>query len=127
MSQSHLLEGVNANFLVFTLSASLIFAHYIWANWDEGYRYLRAALAIEAVFVGEVILRLNFWWARHQLNAGNGYDPSEFLTILGSATTSWGILCLILVFSPERWGGKAGYATLFASAAFLYWALTRNL
>ncbi len=125
MNSSILLEGVNGNFLVFSLAACLIFAYYIWANWGEGYKFPRGAFALSAVFAGEVILRGNFWWARHQINAGVDYQPPVVLTILGSALASWGIPCMILVFSPERWSRRAGIITVGITLTFLYLALAK--
>lgn len=125
MNQSYLLEGINGNFLVFSAAACIVFVHYVWANFHEGYKFLRAAIALIAVFGGEVILRANFWYTRHLVNDGHPGDPNFWLTIIGSVLTSWGILCVIFVFAPERWRLKASVITVVTAVTFLYVTLSQ--
>lgn len=125
MNQSFLLEGINGNFLVFSFAACIVFLHYMWANFGEGYRFLRAAIAMIAVFGGEVILRANFWYTRHLVNGGEASYPNFWWTIIGSGLTSWGILCVIFVFAPERWRFKAAVITVVSAIGFLYVTLAQ--
>lgn len=123
-----LLEGVNGNFLCYSFVALLIFSHYIWANWKEGYSFLRPALALWAVFCGDTLLRANFWYARHQNNGGDLlYSPPDWITILGTGLASWGLLCMIAVFAPQKWRTCSWILTLVFTIAFLFITMSKYL
>jgi hypothetical protein len=125
-SESLLLEGVNGNFLLFSLAALVVFAHYMKTHWFEGYRFLAPAIALSTMFLGEVILRGNFWFARHMINMGYAdFQAPSWITILGSTMASWGLLCTLAVFAPEQYRTRVWVSTLVVTAAFLSLTLSQ--
>jgi len=125
MKESLFLEIVNGNFFMLSFCAILVFARYIVSNWREGYTFLRPAFALTGVFLGEFIIRLNFWFTRYNINTGGQYQtPSINITILGSLIASWAILCTIAVFSPAKLRNRAWILSLLATAIFLFLSLT---
>lgn len=126
MKESFLLEGMNSNFLMLSICAVIGFSLYIIKNWNEGYLFLRPAISLWGVFVGEVLLRGNFWWARHVINSGDvAYQPVMWTTVVGSLISSWAILCMIAVFAPEKYRTRAWATSLFVSVMFTFLALVR--
>ena len=126
MKESILLEGMNSNFLILSVCAVLGFSFYIVKNWNEGYIFLRPAISLWGVFIGEIVLRGNFWWSRHVINGGDTtYQPAIWSTVIGSFISSWAILCMIAVFAPEKYRTRAWATSLFVSIAFTFMALAR--
>lgn len=125
MSESLLLELVNGNFFILSICAVIIFTHYIVMHWSEGYLFLSPSISLWALFMGEIYLRANFWFARHMLNAGFYVQPSNFMTITGSIICSWALLCMIAVFAPSRWRTRAWTLSLFVTIVFNTAALIR--
>lgn len=124
--ESILLEGVNGNFLALSICAVFWFSYYIWANWKEGYIFLRPAIALAAIFLMESVLRGNFWFARHTINGGNiHYQASSNVTIFSSLGCSWAILCVIAVFAPTKYRTFAWASSALCTVIFLVLTLTR--
>lgn len=124
--ESVLLEAINGDFLVLSFCSVCIFSYYIVANWKEGYLFLRPAISLWAIFLGDTILRGNFWFARHMINAGHkSFEAYSSVTMLSVFISSWALLCMIAVFSPMKWRMRSWIISVMITVFFLILTLTK--
>ncbi len=83
----------------------------------NGFRRMRlqASIAISVTIFGEVIVRGWVWYLRHLQNAGIDTTfltgmPSMMVPIVGTLIEAFGMLCMIRVFAPDKWGDYAWLA-----------------
>lgn len=109
MTYSFWLEAINSSITVTSLFALGVFLHYIWLNWNEGYIFLRPAIAMSFIWIGEISLRAVIWEARHAFNSspeGANIAPEPIILAVGYFILIAATLCCIRVFSPKEWGHK---------------------
>lgn len=112
MSQSYFNEIINGHLTVFAAWAVFLFLRFVWLNVEKGYYSLRPALAVMALLVADVVIRLPFWVSRHYINIGwvqfDRFDmPWFYITVFsGVLLKCWAVLCVIRVFAPDIDTGK---------------------
>lgn len=104
ISPSILLERMNASLSIAFLCALVIFVRYMWARWNEGYIFLRPAIAFSAIWAGDFYMRSQFWFARHSVNLGFEAQPSDTHVFLANLFLIGAVLCCIRVFSKTKEG-----------------------
>jgi hypothetical protein len=104
MGSSISLQVINGYLSILAICAFVIFARYIYVKWDQGYWWLRPALALITLWAGEIILRLPIFYGRTLTNSGTPTPFSESSLMLGGFLVGIAFLCCIRVFSEEAWG-----------------------
>lgn len=127
MNQSLILEAVNGAFFVVALAAFIVFGQYIAAKWREGYIFLRPAIALQTLWMGEAIMRGYLWYTRHRINLGEEVHVDAWIVMGSSVVTITAILCTIRVFSRESWGHWAWLITLAAIVIFVTISLNTGI
>lgn len=132
MMSSYSLMALNAHLTVLACCAFALFIYYIWQNKLEGYEFLRAAIALLVLWIGDIFLRGPIWFTRQLVNIGVPTQPSETWLYLGGGITVLAYLCIIRVFSPKRWGHRVWIISFMlanaftaASLLFTYWENSR--
>lgn len=99
--------GMNGALFIDLSFAFVMFGVYIGHELcANGYRMrAQAAISIEMLLLGEMILRGWFWYWRLQINWGHDVTWMDGYPIVpvGMAVEMIGVLCLIRVFSPDHW------------------------
>jgi hypothetical protein len=123
-------EGMNgALFLDLTFALLMFGTYIIYELRRGGYRMrAKAAISVEVMLLGELILRGWFWLWRIQINTGQNVGWMDDLPVvpIGMSIEMLGVLCLIRVFSPDTWSRQTWLAVgvmsvLFACAAAFGW------
>lgn len=117
MDKSVILQAINGYLAVTAIFGAVIFWRYIYYNRRIGYKELRPAIALFAMFVGETVLRLPQFFARTIANAGVHVDQPNITLMLGGAIVEVAFLCIVRVFSPEKWGYWSWLSTFIVSTA----------
>jgi uncharacterized membrane-anchored protein len=116
MDKSVVLQAINGYLAVTAIFGAVIFWRYIYYNRHIGYKELRPAIAILVMFLGEVVLRLPQFFARTIVNAGVHIDQPSITLMLGGAVVEVAFLCIVRVFSPEKWGYWSWLTTFLTSS-----------
>jgi hypothetical protein len=90
---------------------------------------VQAAVSIEVMLLGEMILRGWFWYFRIMSDSGHSAEWMRAWPVvpIGMSVQMLGALCLIRVFSPDGWSRQTWLAVGMASivvawvAAFGWW------
>ena len=124
-------EGMNGALFIDLFFAALMFGTYIIYEFRlHGYRMrTQAAISIEMMLIGEMILPGWFWYWRVLANAGRSTEWMNDWPVvpIGMGVQMLGVLCLIRVFSPDTWSRQTWLAVGIASvvvacvAAFGWW------
>lgn len=115
MKESMLLESVSGAFFIMALWGAYVFGRYILRNWHEGYMFLRPAIALECLWLGESWLRGFTWFYRHFINQpGTDIQPPVWVIIVGSVVITVAILCCIRIFDLHDSEGQEGNSWLWA-------------
>jgi len=129
MDKSVVLQAINGCLAITSLVASFIFYRYILHNTHRGYYELRAAIALFFVFFGTVILRIPEFVARTIANTGTSIAQPNPALIFGGVIVEIASLCIIRVFSPEKWRFWSWLLTLLLSTItvgismfFVHWS-----
>ena len=109
MTQSYFNEMMNGHLAVFAMWASFIFMRYVWANVHLGYWELRPALAVLALVISDVFIRVPFWVSRHYINVHLPSKPPSWeiewwfyaIITFGVLWSCTAALCVIRVFAPD--------------------------
>lgn len=116
LSDSLALQILNGYLVSLGVCAMIIFGHYLYKHYHEGYTYLRPAIAMMVLWIGLVVMRGPLFHARTLVNGGfPTKEPLWFLTVGGMIMVT-ALLCIIRVFSPAHWGNKSWIAALIASS-----------
>jgi hypothetical protein len=106
--------GMNGALFIDLFFAALMFGTYIAHEVRiNGYRMrAKAAISIEMVLLGDLILRGWFWYWRMQANAGHSVAWMDTYPVvpIGMSIEMLGVLCLIRVFSPDNWSRQTWLA-----------------
>lgn len=132
MNRSLVLMALNGFLTVLSMSTFCLFIFYLKNNMKEGYVFLRPAIALTVLWVGDAFYKGPLWYTRQLINIGIPMEVPDETVIIGGSITIVAYLCVIRVFSPARWGHKSWiYAFLFASIftatslGFTYWENNR--
>jgi hypothetical protein len=112
-------EGMNGALFIDLFFASLMFGTYIIYEFRRNGYSMRAqaAVSIEVMLLGELILRGWFWYFRILSNSGHNAEWMRVLPVvpIGMAVQMLGALCLIRVFAPDGWSRQTWLAVGMAS------------
>lgn len=105
------LEGMNgtlANLLIF---GAVMFSIYIGIEVkDNGFsrQRLQAGISILVLLVGDAMIRGYIWLYRYLENRGHDitWMKDHWFLPAGILVEIVGIICVIRVFAPDRWGSK---------------------
>lgn len=99
--------GMNGALFINLSFAFVMFGVYIGHELaTNGYRMrAQAAISIEMLLLGEMILRGWFWYWRLEVIAGRSVEwMNDYPVVpIGMSIEMVGVLCLIRVFSPDHW------------------------
>lgn len=113
-------EGMNgALFLDLAFAIAMFGIYIVHELRSDGYRTrARAAVSVEVMMLGELILRGWFWLWRIQINAGRSVAWMDGWPVvpIGMSIEMLGVLCLIRVFSPDHWSKRTWLAVAVISA-----------
>lgn len=123
LSDSVTLQVLNGYLFALGLCAMIIFAHYLYKNFEDGYQQLRPAIALTVMWLGLIILRGPLFFARTLVNAGAPTKEPLLSLALGGTIMVVSLLCIIRVFSPLHWGNKSWIAALIASTLVVGFSL----
>jgi hypothetical protein len=103
---SHALELMNGVFCLLGLCATFIFGRYLWIHRKQEYCELEPVIAVLVLSVGLFIARGGIWGLRFIKNDHIPATPWVLFgaSVIGSGIAAIGILCMIRVFSPTKWG-----------------------
>jgi hypothetical protein len=102
-------EAMNGTLFVLLLFAVVMFGVYsvreMIINGFSRTR-LQASIACGVTFLGDAVIRGWVWYWRHLENAGVSNDWMEHhpTLVVGLVFEILGIICVIRVFAPDRWG-----------------------
>lgn len=122
--------GMNGALFIDLSFAFVMFGAYIAHELrTNGYRMrAQAAISIEMLILGEMILRGWFWYWRLQLSWGHDVAWMDgYPTVpIGMTVEMVGVLCLIRVFSPDHWSkmtwlGVGATSVMVACSIALGW------
>lgn len=125
MDDSIYLMAVNGYLSVLATCALFIFIRYIWIQRHEGYVFLRAAIALCVLWIGEMWLRIPTFYVRMMESSGAPTDFPNTTFTIGGVLVAIAFLCCIRVFSPNKWGywswlGSLAFSSLVVGASLLY-------
>lgn len=123
MTHSLLLLVLNGYLATLAACALIIFVHYLYKNYHEGYVQMRPAIALTVLWIGDFVLRAPLFWVRAHIEAGYLRHPPNLALILGGFISIVAFLCVIRVFSPMHWGNKSWVAALILSTAVVLGSL----
>src|SRR3954463_15521579 len=102
---TNVLQVLNGTLATVVVCAFFVFARYMFNNRHSSYEDLRPAIAMMSLCAAEGILRFPVFILRVLINAG--YPLDQYMNIaysVGGFVVTVGFLCIIRVFSPEKWG-----------------------
>lgn len=112
-------EGMNGALFLDLSFAIMMFGTYIvYEVRRHGYRKrAQAAVSIEVMLLGELILRGWFWLWRIEINIGRNAAWMNVWPVvpIGMSIEMLGVLCLIRVFSPDDWSRQTWLAVALIS------------
>lgn len=110
-------EFFNGTLTILLMCATFVFVRYLWKNRSAGYEELRPLIAILVLIVGGLINRWVLWI--FQVMKSHEYDMDRMylsmIYIFSGLVFAAGILCVLRVFSPNRWGHKNWFVPLIIS------------
>jgi len=120
------LQALNGMLAPTALWAFFVFVRYLYRNQGLQYSELRPAIAIMSMCAAESVLRLPVFVLR--IGQNSGQDWMEYINqsyIVGGFGVFVAFLCIIRVFSPEKWGVWSWLVPMLISvvvtiASFLY-------
>ncbi len=107
-------EIINFFLTALSLCVLVIFGRYIVIElinhgWERN--RLSGAVAISVVMAGESMTRGWTWLGRYIKDTGGisagewmSIPPWAFIPMIGAVVTAIGALCMVRIFSPDRWG-----------------------
>jgi hypothetical protein len=124
-------EGMQGALFIDMFFAALMFGTYIIYEFRRNGYGMRAqaAVSIEVMLLGDLILRGWFWYFRILSNAGHDIEWMKAWPVapIGMSVQMMGVLCLIRVFSPDGWSRQTWLAVGVVSvivacvSAFGWW------
>ena len=118
MTTSYFNEMLNGVLMCLAFFATMIFVRYVFVFRKYGWDYLRAPTSILIMLLGEGIVRVTFWWARHLINVGDLTEiplPFYIFSTIGGIIQGIGLIMISSTFAPERCGVKS-WTAAFAIA-----------
>lgn len=110
------LEGMNGTLSFLLAFGCIMFLAYISREIKEnGFERtrLQGGISIFVLIFGEMISRSWIWWWRHLENSGDSADWMVRSPVLyiGAGIEILGIICVIRVFAPDKWGRNVWFVT----------------
>lgn len=103
MTESIYLELQNGALFFVASWTLLVFMRYAYVHFGMGYRFLQASIALGVIWLSQVIVRGPLWWARYLTNSGKPQEIPDLFITVGTIIGVIGFLCVIRVFSSEKW------------------------
>ena len=104
MTYSIPLQIINGSIATLAFCLIIVFVNYIYVYRNEGYVFLRPAIAFLTLWTGVFTLRFPIFIARTRFNAGDPLQEVPWNSItVGSFITIIAFFCTIRVFSPREW------------------------
>jgi hypothetical protein len=100
---SQALEFINGSFALLCFCACVIFGRYLWIERHRSYYELAPVIAVLGWAGGDFIARFGAYGLRfignNQIDLNKWYPFS--ILVIGSILGTWGVLCVVKVFSPR--------------------------